>query len=108
MDAFSNWLECQGRAVTREAGFADVYTEPGGEQLCAEAKGRTAEIGLDVDTLYGQLLRRMTEPSASTRYAVVVPAIALTAARQVPAQVRGLLHIYTCEVDDSGQVHPRD
>ena len=29
------------------------YTERGQERLYAEAKGRTAAIGLDVDTLYG-------------------------------------------------------
>lgn len=108
VNAFSDWLECQGWAVTPEAGFADVYAERGGEKLYAEAKGRTAEIGLDVDTLYGQLLRRMTDPRASTRYAVVVPTIALTAARRVPPQVRDLLHIDIYEVDDSDQVHPRD
>lgn len=106
--AFSDWLECQGWTVTREAGFADVYAERGGEKFYAEAKGRTTEIGLDVDMLYGQLLRRMIDPRASTRYAAVVPTIALTAARRLSAQVRDLLHIDIYEVNDSDQVHPRD
>jgi hypothetical protein len=57
--AYADWLQRNGWAVTREAGFVDVYAERGAEKLYAEAKGRTAAIGLDVDTLYGQLLRRM-------------------------------------------------
>lgn len=42
--------------------FLDIYAERGQERLYAEAKGRTSEIGLDVDILYGQLLRRMKIP----------------------------------------------
>ena len=108
MTAFSDWLGRQGWAVTPEAGFADVYAERAGEKLYAEAKGRTTETGLDVDTLYGQLLRRMTDPGPGTRFAVVVPTIALTAALRVPAPIRDLLRIDIYEVDDSDQVHPRD
>jgi hypothetical protein len=40
--------------------------------LYAEAKGQTAEIGLDVDVLYEHLLRRMKDPASGARYAVVV------------------------------------
>jgi len=57
--------------VAREVEFADVYAERGVERLYAEAKGRTAAIGLDVDTLYGQLLRRMNNPGTTTRYRIL-------------------------------------
>jgi hypothetical protein len=70
--------------VKREVDFVDVYAERGAECLYAEAKGRTAAIGLDVDTLYGQLLRRMKNPAAEAQYAVVVPTAAVAAARRVP------------------------
>jgi hypothetical protein len=66
-----------------------------------------AAIGLDVDTLYGQLLRRMADPAAGARYAVVVPAAAVQAALRVPAWVRHRLSIKVYEVDDAGQVHLR-
>ena len=52
------------------------------ERPYAEAKGWTWAIGLDVDTLYGQLLRRMKDPASGARYAVVVP----IAARGVPGR----------------------
>jgi hypothetical protein len=59
--AYADWLQRNGWTVTREAGFVDIYAERGPEKLYAEAKGRTVSIGLDVDTLYGQLLRRMQD-----------------------------------------------
>jgi hypothetical protein len=71
--AYAGWLERSGWTVSREVEFVDVYAERGEERLYAEAKGRTAAIGLDVDTLYGQLLRRMKDPATNARYAVVVP-----------------------------------
>jgi hypothetical protein len=60
-----------------EVNLPDVYARRGDEHLYAEAKGRTTDAGLDVDTLYGQLLRRMTDPDAAIRYAVVVPTAAV-------------------------------
>lgn len=52
--------------------------------IYAEAKGRTTAPGLDVDTGYGQLLRRMPdEDQPATRYAIVVPTEALRAAERV-------------------------
>jgi hypothetical protein len=105
--AYADWLQRNGWTVTREAGFADVYAERGPEKLYAEAKGRTAAVGLDVDTLYGQLLRRMKDPAAGARYAVVVPTAALEPALRVPSWVRDRLHIDVYEVDDTGVVHPR-
>ena len=105
--AYAGWLQRNGWTVTRETGFADVYAERGPEKLYAEAKGRTTSAGLDVDTLYGQLLRRMQDPATGARYAVVVPTAALQAALRVPSWVRERLHIDIYEVDDAGAIHPR-
>ena len=61
-----------------------------------------------MDTLYGQLLRRMNDPATEARYAVVVPTAALQAALRVPSWVRDRLHIDVYEVDDVGVVHRCD
>ena len=106
--AYADWLQRNGWTVTREAGFIDIYAERGPEKLYAETKGRTSSIGLDVDTLYGQLLRRMNDPAIDARYAVVVPTAALQAALRVPSWVRDRLHIDVYEVDDAGVVHSCD
>lgn len=90
--------------VRREVDFVDVYAERGEDKLYAEAKGRTAAIGLDVDTMYGQLLRRMKDPRTVAQYAVVVPTAAVAAAVRVPTWVRERLHIAVYEVDDEGTV----
>lgn len=94
------------RAET-EVNFVDVCARRGDERLYAEAKGRTADIGLDIDTLYGQFLRRMADPDADARYAVVVPTAAVRAALRVPAWIRQRLSIDVYEVDDVGGVHLR-
>jgi hypothetical protein len=53
------------------------------ERLHLEAKGRTTSAGLDVDTMFGQLLRRMTDETA--RHGVVVPdGPPLTAVCRIP------------------------
>jgi hypothetical protein len=72
-----------------------------GETLYAEAKGRTAA---DLDTLYGQLLRRMPIEQSNARFAVVVPTEARVAALRVPARVRELLRIDVYTVDAEGRV----
>jgi hypothetical protein len=105
--AYTDWLQQDGWAVTRGAGYAGVYAERGPERLCAEAKGRTADAGTDADILYGQLLRRMSDPAGTVRYAVVVPTTALRAALRVPAWVRERLRIDVYEVGDAGAVHLR-
>ena len=46
---------------------ADVVARRGAEHLVAEVKGTTAAAGLDVDTAYGQLLRRMGDRPEGTR-----------------------------------------
>ena len=80
IDADVAWLERGNWTVGREVNFVNVYAERGDERLYAEAKGRTTSPGLDVDTLYGQLLRRMKDPKPGDRYAVVVPTSAPNAA----------------------------
>ena len=107
IDAYVTWLERSSWTVRREADFVDIYAERGDERLYAEAKGRTASPGLDVDTLYGQLLRRMTDPTPGARYAVVVPTAALNAALRVPAWVRDRLSVDVYEVDDHAEVYLR-
>jgi hypothetical protein len=105
--AYADWLQRNGWTVIRGAGFVDVYAERGPDKLYAEAKGRTTSVGLDVDTLYGQLLRRMQDPATAARYAVVVPTAALQAAFRVPSWVRERLRIEIYGVDDAGAVHSR-
>jgi hypothetical protein len=80
ISAFVAWLEVRGWAVSREMKFIDIYGERDGDRLDAEVKGRTTEAGLDADTMYGQLLRRMDDPQPGTRYAAVAPTSALNAA----------------------------
>ena len=107
VDAYVAWLERSSWTVQSEVDLVDVYAERGDERLYAEAKGRTTSPGLDVDTLYGQLLRRMRDPEPGARYAVVVPTAALNAALRVPAWVRDRLSVDIYEVDDNAGVHLR-
>lgn len=103
--AFCDHLRADGWTVTTEVGFCDVFAERNGARLYAEAKGITAEPSLDADTLYGQLLRRMSvgeDPVA--RYVVVVPAEVAAAALRVPDRVRDLLRIEVFTVDARGAV----
>jgi hypothetical protein len=100
--AFVRWLAREGWRVRTEVDWADVVAERGDERLVAEAKGMTAAPGLDVDTLYGQLLRRM-KSEQTARYAVVVPENLVDTAARVPASVREQLgiDIYGVSMDDS-------
>ncbi|WP_123378944.1 hypothetical protein [Pseudokineococcus lusitanus] len=104
MAAFCAWLTEQGWTVTREVDFFDVLAERPGQRLVAEVKGRTASTGLDVDTMFGQLLRRMGDADDHTRYAAVVPINALSAVQRVSGHVRDLLRIDVFTVDDTGVV----
>jgi hypothetical protein len=105
VDAFCRHLEAEGWSVDREVDFCDVVAVRGEAKIFAEAKGRTSAIGLDVDTLYGQLLRRMPiADGLCARFAVVVPTAAVRAALRVPERVRALLRIDVFEVDDVGGV----
>lgn len=107
--AFCRWLTEQGWAVETEVGWADVVATRSGHRLVAEAKGATTSPNLDIDTAYGQLLRRMDDDDDATRYALVVPERHVAGALRVPAPVRRSLRIDVYGVDDSGTVtvhHP--
>lgn len=103
-DAFCTWLTSEGWSVEREVEFCDVVATRGADRLFAEAKGRTAATGLDVDTAYGQLLRRMPLEVSDARFALVVPAGALLAALRVPTRVREQLRLDVYGVADDGTV----
>jgi hypothetical protein len=57
--AFEQCLVATGWQVSREVEFCDLVAERDGRRLFVEAKGRTEAVGTDVDTMYGQILRRM-------------------------------------------------
>lgn len=107
--AFCLWLRDEGwEIVETEKASIDVVAERGDERLYAEVKGKTTgRWGEGLDSLYGQLLRRMPQQELgmpTTRFAVVVPSDAETAALRVPARVRELLRIDIYTVSDDGQV----
>ncbi|MET0602118.1 MAG: hypothetical protein ABW167_09040 [Baekduia sp.] len=106
--AFRQWLEAQGWETETETDFVDVVAHRGGETSYAEVKGRTkSRPGAGLDTLYGQLLRRMPAEAAgdpTTRFAVVISTDARAAALRVPRRVRDLLRIDVYAVSDDGHV----
>lgn len=103
--AFKRWLVSEGWRLINEAGsWADVIAERGDERLIGEVKGHTgSNTGLDMDTMFGQLLRRMT-PGAATTWAVIIPTRSLTAVLRVPLEVRRRLEIRVFEVRDDDSV----
>lgn len=104
VDAFCSYLEEHGWRVEREVQFVDVKATKGETTLYAEAKGRTAAIGLDVDTLYGQLLRRLPEEAEGDLLGVVVPEEAVAAALRVAQWIRDRLRIRIWAVSALGEV----
>lgn len=107
--AFCAWLETEGWSnVEIEKDYIDVIAERGEERLYAEVKGSTkSRPGAGLDTLYGQLLRRMPAEEvdeSKTRFAVVVPDEAEVAALRVSRRVRDLLRIDIYTVSGEGQV----
>jgi hypothetical protein len=104
--AFCSYMEDHGWTVDTEVKGMDVLARRGGETIYAEAKGRAGQdTGTALDILYGQLLRRMRAPDdTGTRYAVVVPDSAVTAAQRVPEWVRSRLAIDMYAVTDDGHV----
>lgn len=106
VDVFSSWLRDQGWEVETEVQLADVVAQRASERLVAEVKGTTTSPGLDVDTMYGQLLRRMDGTSA-TSYAVVVPEGLTTAALRVHQSVRRRLaiRVFSVDMDDNVTEH---
>ena len=105
---FRQWLAAQGWETKTETEFVDVVAHRGNETIYAEVKGRTkSRPGAGLDTLYGQLLRRMpAEEDLNARFAVVIPTGVRVeaAALRVPKRVRDLLRIDVYTVSDDGQV----
>ena len=105
VDAFCAYLERDGWSVQTEVARVDVVAKRGSEHLYAEAKGRTEGRSVDVDTLYGQLLRRMPNDEVGhARFAVVVPEGMVREAKRVPSRVRLILNIDVYAVSDTGEV----
>jgi hypothetical protein len=104
VSAFCAYLQSEGWTVETEVAFVDVKATKGEVTLYAEAKGRTQAIGLDVATLYGQLLRRVPDEAEDSILGVVVPERAVEAALRVPHWVRERLHVQVWAVSDDGQV----
>lgn len=76
----------------------------GSERLVAEAKGDTGgSAGLDVDTMFGQLLRRMGDARVTT-WAVVVPEAVVPKVLRVPGEVLDRLGVAVFAVDAGGSV----
>jgi hypothetical protein len=75
-----------------DVGWTDVLASLGEDRLMADAKGIASAPDLDVDTLYGQLLPRMTM-QPRTRSAVVVPENLIPTAARVSADIRERLGI---------------
>ncbi|MDP9223028.1 MAG: hypothetical protein M3P18_04090, partial [Actinomycetota bacterium] len=108
VQAFCRWLQEQGWTTEIEVDHVDVVARRGEETLFAEVKGNTkARPGAGVDSMYGQLLRRMAAEEAAESgrsYAVVVPTGSIAAALRVRRRVRDLLGIAVYSVADDGQV----
>ncbi|MFE6871557.1 hypothetical protein ACFVFS_34030 [Kitasatospora sp. NPDC057692] len=103
--AFRTWLTAAGWAVVPPTDpSTDLEAERDGERIIAEAKGHSNRPGIDADIAYGQLLRRMTAPGVSVRYALVVPTSGLSHVLRVPEQVRARLGIAVYEVTAAGAV----
>jgi hypothetical protein len=104
-DAFARHLLERGWEVkTDNDDHTDVIAQRGDEVLIAEIKGTTTSPGLDVDTAYGQLLRRMRDRPETVRYALVVPESAQRFAVRVSDEVRRRFGIDVWTVDEAGNV----
>lgn len=103
--AFTRHLVAEGwTIVTTPGSWADVIAVRGAERLVAEAKGNTgSNAGLDIDTMFGQLLRRMGDAGVTT-WAVVVPTSVAPKVLRVPRAILDRLHIDVFEVTDAGEV----
>lgn len=101
--AFADRLRAAGWAVDVEVGWVDVVATRGDRTLVAEAKGTTSAPGLDVDTGYGQLLRRMRD-DVGVSYGLVVPDQVASAATRVPAHVLDRLDVSVYVVDEAGSI----
>jgi len=105
--AFVRHLEAEGWNVRTEVDHVDVVAMRSGHTLYAEAKGRTSSVGLDIDTMFGQILRRMPlDDQEDNSFAVVVPREAVNAVKRVPERIRRLLRLSIFSVDSDGCVEP--
>lgn len=93
-------MERGGDVYTDTADHVDFVARRGVEHIVAEVKGTTSSAGLDVDTAYGQLLRRMVDQPEGTRFAMVVPESGRYAALRVPVDIREKLAIDAWVVND--------
>lgn len=105
-EAFAAYLTSEGWEVQLQVDYVDVIGTKGGRTLKAEVKGWTgANSGLDVDTMFGQILRRFPGgPDERFRAAVVVPMEALAKVRRVPGWVLLNVGIDVYTVDRDGHV----
>jgi len=107
VEAFSAWLVEQGwecKDLPPHGNYPDIDARhPDGRRLIVEAKGFTRDSGTDLDTGYGQILRRM-DGAPDTAYALVVAKSIVRFAQRVPAEVRNKLGIALYTVDSSGKV----
>lgn len=104
--AFLTWASNNGFEEEAVRGHEDAVITDHHGIVIVEAKGTTKSAGTDVDTLYGQLLRRMHQHHPiSTRYAAVVPDTALDAALRVDDRVREQLRIDVYSVGPDGTVN---
>lgn len=109
--AFADWLQANGWAVQFEVDWQDIVAERDGQHLHVEAKGYSSSPGLDVDTAFGQLLRRMpAREDPADHYALVIPDEPRTvdAAQRVAGRVRELLRVTLYAVASDGGVRVLD
>lgn len=105
VNAFCTWLTERGWDFSTDVDFCEVMASRGDETIFAEATGRTLTAGVAIDTMYGQLLRRMpTTDDRKVRFGVVVPTDARTEALRVPEAVRAVLNVDIYAVDEHGGV----
>ena len=107
VELFSEWLESRGWNVQLEVEHLDVLATKGDLTLRVEAKGHTKYPGIDVDTAFGQILRRMNS-DPGVRYALVVPATIRSAVERVASDVRSLLRLGIYLVGEDGTVVDMD
>lgn len=107
IEVFEGHLVADGWTVNREVDFCDLVAAKDARRLIVEAKGRTTSPGLDVDTMYGQILRRMPidAEDETVAFAVVVPSgPAERAALRVSERVRQLLRISVYTVSETDAI----
>jgi len=107
VEVFSAWLVEQGWECAERPSRGDqpaiVARHSDGRRLVVEAKGFSRDASADLDTGYGQLLRRMNGEPATT-YALVVAGTVVRFAQRVPSEVRAKLGIVLYKVDFNGEV----